>query len=241
MAPPMAVPDIAQSTVTPILTQSTLDFSRPTQGLRPGPKPKTTSQKPLRGSYVPAINVANTINKANEDALIRQIQAVSAVEYADESSDSDSDSNNPHPPHRRKQYSRELKLQVVQWIASTSVKQKDGSQKPITRYQAGKRLGIGDMTLKGWIKNVQKIASQKRGSIRGINNPRKGKEDALELKLYVEFQNARAIGRQIGRQWFVRHAKAIYRQRYPERIQTANSGRLIYLNFKFSNGWFQGM
>ena len=30
--------------------------------------------------------------------------------------------------------------------------------------------------------------------MRGINNPWKGKEDVLELKLYKEFQAARAIG-----------------------------------------------
>jgi hypothetical protein len=55
-------------------------------------------------------------------------------------------------------------------------------------------MDIDDSTLKGWMKNVQKIASQKKGSKCGIHNPKKGKEDALELRLYIEFQTTRAIG-----------------------------------------------
>lgn len=242
MAPLEVVLDVAQSIVTPTLTQAKLDFSRPTPGIRPGPKHTTAPKKALRGSFTPANDVAIVTNKANEDALRRQIQALPTQHNDNSDSDSNSNSNSPkpRPARRRRQYSREVKLQVVQWATSTYVQQKDGSQKLISRYEAAKRMDIDDMTLKGWMQNIEKIAHQKKGSMRSVSLSRRGKEDTLELELYREFKAVRAIGRQISRQWFIRHGRAIYRRLHPERIVVEDTGRRTYLNFKFSNGWFQG-
>jgi hypothetical protein len=96
MAGPGLVPNVTQ----PIATQSTLDFSQPTQRIRPGPKPKASFQKPIRRS-APAAAVANATNAANEAALLRQIQALPTTAYAD---DSNSDLNEPRPRCSRKSY-----------------------------------------------------------------------------------------------------------------------------------------
>lgn len=234
MAGPVVVPDVTQPT-TQSLTQSTLDFSRPTQRKRPGPKPTESFLAPIRRS-APAATIVNATNAANEAVLLRQIQALPTIAYDD---DSDSDSNGPRPRRSRKSYPRELKLSIVQWATSTYITKKNGSKKLISRYEAAKRLKLDEITLKRWIENRHKIASQRRNSRRGVNNPKRGQEDALELRLYASFKAARALGRQIDRRWFIRHAKAIYREQYPERILT-NNGKLEYLKFKFSNGWFQG-
>jgi hypothetical protein len=131
-------------------------------------------------------------------------------------------------------------LSIVQWATSTYVTDKDRSKKLISRYEAAKRMDLDDATLKRWIEDRHKIASQRRNSRRGINKCKRGQEDTLELKLYASFKSARALGRQVDRRWFIRYAKAIYREQYPERILTKSNGKLEYLKFKFSNGWFQG-
>ena len=61
MAGPVVVPDV---------TQSTLDFSWPTQRIRPGPKPKASFLTPIRRS-APAATVVNATNTANEEVLLR--------------------------------------------------------------------------------------------------------------------------------------------------------------------------
>ena len=79
MAPPVVVPDVPgvpQSAVTTSLTQAKLDFSQPTGSVRSSPKSTTAPKKALRGSFSLASDIANATNKANEDALRRQIQAL---------------------------------------------------------------------------------------------------------------------------------------------------------------------
>ena len=80
MAPPGAVLDVAQSTVTQALlpttlTQSTIDFSQPT-GIRPSPKLKAPITAPIRRSSPPATAIVNATNAANEAALLRQVSAL---------------------------------------------------------------------------------------------------------------------------------------------------------------------
>jgi hypothetical protein len=85
--------DVTQPIVTQSLTQSTLDFSRPPQHRHPGPKPKESFLAPIRRS-APAATVANATNAVNEVALLRQVQALLTIAYAN---DSNSDSNGPRP------------------------------------------------------------------------------------------------------------------------------------------------
>jgi hypothetical protein len=100
-------------------------------------------------------------------------------------------------------------------------------------------MRITPTMLKGWITNRARIAGQKKHLRHGRIYCKRGQEDAMELKLYKEFKAARAIGKQIGRHWFIQHAKAIYREQYPERIiQSDTNQRITYLKFKFSNGRF---
>jgi hypothetical protein len=68
----------------------------------------------------------------------------------------------------------------------------------------------------------------------------KGKEQEMELALYRKFKDSQRVRKCIGYAWFKRHAKALYREQYPNRISTdPTTGRLVYAGFKFSNGWFQ--
>jgi hypothetical protein len=63
----------------------------------------------------------------------------------------------------------------------------------------------------------------------------------MENKLYIKFKEARKQGRAVRSQWFRRHAKAIYRQEHLDRaIQDSETQRILYKDFRFSNGWFQG-
>ena len=78
MVGPVVVPDAAEPIVTQSLTQSTLDFSQPTQRTRPGSKPKTSFLTPIRRS-APAATIVNTTNAANEGVLLCQIQALSTT------------------------------------------------------------------------------------------------------------------------------------------------------------------
>ena len=92
MAPPRAMLDVAQSTVTQALlpttlTQSTIDFSQPT-GIRPGPKLKPITA-PICWSSPPATAIVNATNAANEAALLRQVSAlpVQYINIIDDSGD----------------------------------------------------------------------------------------------------------------------------------------------------------
>jgi len=38
----------------------------------------------------------------------------------------------------------------------------------------------------------------------------------------------------------IRHAKKIYGELYPARVLEYESGKKTYLNFMFSNGWYNG-
>jgi hypothetical protein len=62
----------------------------------------------------------------------------------------------------------------------------------------------------------------------------------MEHALFRQFQDGRKLGKAIGARWFKRHARALYREQYPNRVtQDPLSRRLTYAEFKFSNGWFQ--
>jgi len=94
MTTPLVAPDVTQST----LTQSTLDFSRPT-GIRPGPR--TTGQPfltPIRRSTAPAAAIVNATNTANEAALLRQVMAL-PVQLIE-----DIDDLGAHVIHKRRSY-----------------------------------------------------------------------------------------------------------------------------------------
>ena len=131
-------------------------------------------------------------------------------------------------------------MSVIQWAQSTYKTLPDGTRKLISKYDAAKRLRITATMLKNWIKNKLRIMDQTKHSRRGkVLGRRRGVEHVMETMLYAEFQAARAKGQQIGCRWFSRHAKAIYRKLYPNRIiYNGPTLRITYLNFKFSNGWF---
>ena len=116
----------------------------------------------------------------------------------------------------------------------------NGSLVPISKYQAAKVLGITPIMLKNWIGNEQLILNARKHSRRCITT-RPAKYPSVENPLYALFESARFQGRMITHRWFLRHAKSLYRELYPERcVRDVRSGRWIYLEMKWSNAWFQG-
>jgi hypothetical protein len=182
MATPMVGPDVAQSTVTqPTLTQSTLGFSRPTS-IRTGPKPTGKPfLTPIRWS-APATAVVNATKTANEAALLRQVTAlpVQLIEEIDDLGE--------RVIYKRRSYPRELKLSIMQWASTTYKTLKDGSQKLISRYEEADRIDITPTTLKRWFDTKDWIERQKKRSRRTVSKSKRGQEDALEMRLYVEFK-----------------------------------------------------
>ena len=65
-------------------------------------------------------------------------------------------------------------------------------------------------------------------------------EPQLEELLHKEFEKMQDIGRTINFCWFIRTARRIYQELYPEGVIRNTESRWIYAGFKFSNSWFQG-
>jgi len=140
----------------------------------------------------------------------------------------------------RNQYSREAKLQAIQYAKYTWVQTTTGSLLPISKYQAARNLGITPIMLKNWIGNEAVILNSAKGSRRTYYR-RTAKYPEVEKRLYTLFEDARHLGRNITHRWFLRHAKALYRELYPERcMQDPMTRRWTYLEMKWSNAWFQG-
>jgi hypothetical protein len=94
--------------------------------------------------------------------------------------------------------------------------------------------------LKNWIGNEQMILNARKYSRRCITS-RPAKYPLVKNPLYSLFEDARVQGRMITHRWFLRHAKLLYRDLYPDRcIRDTESGRWTYLEIKWSNAWFQG-
>jgi hypothetical protein len=51
-------------------------------------------------------------------------------------------------------------------------------------------MDITPTTLKRWFDTKDRIERQKRRSRRGVAKPKRGQEDTLELRLYVQFKAA---------------------------------------------------
>jgi len=173
--------------------QTTLDFTGRYIAPRVGRKPKANAPRYLKGD-VPRLPHQSFTGSTQEATLIRQFETARIVHYDDEASDPNSIARH------RNSYPRELKLSAVYYTLNTYKKGKKDGDPPtlITKYEAAKKIGITETMLKNWIKNRDIIAGQRKGSRRGRHSINKGKEDALEVALYKEFEEARAIGRQIG-------------------------------------------
>jgi hypothetical protein len=65
---------------------------------------------------------------------------------------------------------------------------KDGLQKLILQYEVADRMDITLTTLKRWFDTKDQIERQKKRSRRTISKSKRGQEDALEMRLYIEFK-----------------------------------------------------
>jgi hypothetical protein len=94
---------------------------------------------------------------------------------------------------------------------------KGGPDVPITASLAAHNLKIDWSSLREWKKQKQRILRMKKGAKRwrGVSC---GREPELEFKLHSQFVEVQKIGRIISSRWFLKNAKAIYRDLYPRRI-----------------------
>ena len=196
--------------------------------IRPGPMPKS--------KYLPVPPIQRQmVGGPSEQSVISLFDSV----HAQRSAQFDNEGE-VTPSIARIQYTREAKLAAIRYAKFTWKQLADGKLVPLSKYQAAKNLGITPIMLKNWIGNEQIILSSLKGSRRSYSR-RSAKYPAVENPLYALFEEARVKGRNITHRWFLRHAKSLYRQLYPERcILDAVSGRWTYLEMKWSNAWFQG-
>lgn len=111
---------------------------------------------------------------------------------------------------------------------------------PISKYQVIKVLGIIPIILKNWIGNERLILNARKYS-RYYITIRSVKYLSVENPLYILFESVRFQGRIITYRWFLRYAKSLYCELYPEYcVRDIRLGRWIYLEIKWSNTWFQG-
>jgi hypothetical protein len=151
----------------------------------------------------------------------RRRQLADGIEAYESELDED---GNPIPLTRHS-YTREHKLAAIDYALHTWRINKQGKEERISYRRAATKLGITDPVLRSWIQNRNKILLQKKGSRRARGGG-VGTEDQMEGLLEGEFEEARAQRRQITHRWFIRHAKAIYRELYPHRaIQDSETGR----------------
>lgn len=226
---------------------------------RPGPTPKTNSCSTslLPTSILPRSNTERRFTGAENEQAIQQMfssfrrergrpEDLEAEALPDDDSDADSDDDNTtkdttedHIPRRRASYPREYKLAAIEYFQITWRKKKDGSIERLSVQRAARRLKIDRRSLRRWVRNMQKIIDQPKGSRRAPRQKgSKGREHEMEILLNKEFEDARAKGRKIDDRWLLRHAKKIYRELHPERVIRLENGTYKYLEFRFSHGWF---
>jgi hypothetical protein len=235
-----------QTTIVAALNGS-LNLSR---APRPGPRPNPLNQ--LSSSSLNSRVGTRTVlpdgtlgrrweGGASEQSVLalfteRRRQLADGIEDYESELDEDGDPI----PLTRHSYTREHKLAAIDYALHTWRVNKEGKEERISYRRAAKKLGITDVTLRSWVRSRNKILLQKKGSRRARGSG-VGTEDQMEGLLEKEFEKARAQGRQITHRWFVRHAKAIYRELYPHRAtQDSETGRWQHTGFNFSNSWFQG-
>jgi hypothetical protein len=193
--------------------------------LRPGPKPtiKPLPQLPIERRMVGGPQEAQAI------ALFDAFRREEAGEDEDEEK------------RTRRSYPRESKIQAIEYAKFTWWKHPNGTLEPLSRYRAALNLGITPKLLKDWVRGEASIRCQRKGSRRApfVRNSRLG---ALERRLKDELNDTRATGKQVTAKWIVRHARALYRELFPQCClkDVNNPQNWIYLQMRFSQGWLQG-
>lgn len=145
-----------------------------------------------------------------------------------------------YTPTKRYAYSREQKLAAIDYFQTTWKELKDGTHERISLRLSAKRLKVSRKLLRTWVANKEKIQNQRKGTFRARKQRSCVQEPEMERRLNARFEEAREQGRKISYKWMLRHAKQIYGELYPHRMLTHENGKKSYLNFMFSNGWYNG-
>ena len=219
----------------------------PPRPIRPGPTPKrTASEHEARVKKRPKLlpldqqsSTASTERALELFGILARDDESDGEDEASEASAEDFSSADKSRVRHRKSYTREQKLAAVAFATRTDFKYADGSIGPLSRYTAGRKLGITSGMICMWIKNRDKIANGKKGTRKQIL-AQQAQQPKMEERLNELFREKRVIGRQIDGKWFFRNARVIYGNLYPERVIMLATGRKLYEGFKFSNGWFSG-
>jgi hypothetical protein len=234
-----------------MLRQQTLTFAQSGRidANRPGPRPKapTTLSPAASAALIHGTRRRRKVGGVNEAEVIEAFRSSRAHHDAgepdsDDSQSSDDNGNGGHHTKKTRQsYSREKKLQAINYFELTDMPGKQGEPDvPISLTLASTKLKLDRKCLREWKKQKLRILRMKKGAKRWRGQS-VGREPLLEFNLHSKFVIERGIGRIISSSWFIKHAKVIYRELYPRRFsQDEVTGRFEYDFFSFSKTWFLG-
>ena len=116
---------------------------------------------------------------------------------------------------KRKSYTREYKLLVVQFYKENNL------------YQTAKKFSLNTRTIGRWVSDVEKIRKSKKSSKRA-NFLRKCQFPDVEEELYREYKDLRKKGLKVKGFWFRTRGKQLLSRLHPD------------ASFLFSDSWFDG-
>ena len=169
--------------------------------LRPGPTPRSLEQHRIERQQVEPAGSRRIAGGPNDIAvteMFRSYQHNFSLNNPNIIGDDDKEI------YRRCSYTREHKLAAIDMTTTTWSRRPNGLLEHVSRYYVSKRLRISVTNLGRWIKNKHRILALKKGSQR-LRVSKPGRHPDLERKLYMEFEEARSIGRQITHRWFLRY------------------------------------
>ena len=120
---------------------------------------------------------------------------------------------------QRKSYTREEKLQVVEYYRACGE----------NKYQTGKKYNINHRTLTRWIDQEDQIRKQRAG--KRADRGRKPSHPQLEEILFEEYKELRKQGCSVRQKWF--------RDRAIQLMKSYNFDSHEEDRFKFSKGWYE--
>jgi len=137
----------------------------------------------------------------------------------------------------RKSYTREFKLQVLT-LLRTGRMHRDGKWVKISKHEVARTIGISRATLRDWEQGAEDILKSQKGSRRVLGAGRRTYWPYMEKELVEKFRQARERGIAITRYWFLRHAKQLFREHYPEEVAVIPGCHRFIYPLKFSATWF---
>lgn len=132
------------------------------------------------------------------------------------------------PVKRRKQYSREFKLEAISELEKGT----------LSCYTLSKLIGIDHSMLQRWKENKSKILAMRVNQYKG-NSGRAAALPLLEDELHAKFLVLRGpdMRVRVKKHWFMAEARRLLVKHYPHLVTVNDDNKMVY-GFAFSNNWF---